>query len=49
MMEAAELRRKLFADIEGINARMARIDGAAEHSPDLLQLNLISGVIDAHV
>jgi biotin-dependent carboxylase-like uncharacterized protein len=49
MAEAAELRRKLLADIEGINGRMARIDGAVERSPDLLQLNLISGVIDARV
>jgi len=49
MMQAAELRRKLFADVEGINARIARIDDAAEHCPDLLQHNLISGVIDARV
>jgi biotin-dependent carboxylase-like uncharacterized protein len=49
MAEAAELRRKLLADIEGINGRMARIDGAIGHSPDLSQLNLISGVIDARV
>jgi allophanate hydrolase subunit 2 len=48
MTQAAELRRKLLADVEGINARMARIDGAIEH-PDLLQHNLISGVIDARV
>jgi biotin-dependent carboxylase-like uncharacterized protein len=49
MMQAAELRRKLFADVEGINARIARIDDAVEHCTDLLQHNLISGVIDARV
>jgi biotin-dependent carboxylase-like uncharacterized protein len=50
MEDAAELRRKLFAQIDGISGRLVRIDGAAERAPDdLLQLNLISGVIDARI
>jgi biotin-dependent carboxylase-like uncharacterized protein len=47
LAEASELRRKLLAEMDGICGRIVRIDGAAERAPDLSQLNLISGVIDA--
>jgi biotin-dependent carboxylase-like uncharacterized protein len=48
-LEAAEaLRRKLFADIDGMPARIVPLGGGiAERAPNLLQCNLISGVVDA--
>jgi biotin-dependent carboxylase-like uncharacterized protein len=48
-IEAAQaLRRKLFTEIDGICARMVPLGGGiTERAPDLLQLNLISGVVDA--
>jgi len=47
MAQASELRRKLLAQIEAIASCMAPVDGCAGRSPNLLGLNLISGVIDA--
>jgi allophanate hydrolase subunit 2 len=49
MAEASRLRRKLLAQIEAISGRMVRIDAPAQRCPDLLQVNLISGVIDARI
>jgi biotin-dependent carboxylase-like uncharacterized protein len=44
---AAALRRKLFAEIDGISSRIVPLRSAGDRAPNLLQLNLISGVIDA--
>jgi biotin-dependent carboxylase-like uncharacterized protein len=45
---AQALRRKLFAEIDGICARIVPLPGGiARRTPDLLQSNLISGVVDA--
>jgi allophanate hydrolase subunit 2 len=45
---AAEgLRRKLFAEIEGIAGRIVPAEPFCERVPDLLRCNLISGVVDA--
>ncbi len=47
-MPAAEaLRRELFAEIEGMQARLAPIAAGRERAVNLLQCNLISGVVDA--
>ena len=47
-MPAAEaLRRELFAEIEGMQARLAPIAAGRERAVSLLQCNLISGVVDA--
>jgi biotin-dependent carboxylase-like uncharacterized protein len=44
---AEALRRKLFAEIDGISARIVPLGGIAERATDLLHFNLISGVVDA--
>jgi biotin-dependent carboxylase-like uncharacterized protein len=45
---AEALRRKLFAEIDGIYARIVPLGGGTtERAPNLLQCNLISGVVDA--
>jgi biotin-dependent carboxylase-like uncharacterized protein len=45
---AQALRRKLFVEIDGIYARIVPLGcGIVERAPNLLQLNLISGVVDA--
>jgi biotin-dependent carboxylase-like uncharacterized protein len=48
-IDAAEnLRRQLFVEIDGIGARLVPLPGGiTERAPNLLQCNLISGVVDA--
>ncbi|HEY7246127.1 MAG TPA: biotin-dependent carboxyltransferase family protein [Xanthobacteraceae bacterium] len=47
LSEAEALRRKLSAEIDGIPARVVPLEEAAQPAPNLLDLNLISGVVDA--
>ena len=47
MHEAEALRRKLLADIDGIATRVVPLSESAPPAPNLLDFNLISGVIDA--
>lgn len=45
--EAEALRRNLLADIDGIATRVVPLSESAPPAPNLLDFNLISGVIDA--
>ncbi len=49
LSEAEALRRKLSAVIDGIPARVVPLRQGSERAPNLLDLNLISGVIDARM
>jgi biotin-dependent carboxylase-like uncharacterized protein len=45
--EAQGLRRKLYAEMEAMTARLVPVTDAAQLAPNLLNFNLISGVVDA--
>jgi allophanate hydrolase subunit 2 len=47
MARASELRRELLAQIEAFSSCIVPLGPPAGHSPNLLGLNLISGVFDA--